>query len=312
MIGRELVHMLLEEGANVHVADLKHPQDMKSLVTFHNVDLRNFSSCLDLCDGMDYVFNLVGIKCSPKVAIHEPAKIIGPMLQFNANMLEAAMLKNVEWYLYTSTVGVYQPSEILKEDDVWNTQPSKNDWFGGWAKRLGELHCEAYQRQYKQGRGSIVRPANVYGSFDNFDLDSAMVIPSLIRKAFSNDRLEVWGDGSAIRDFVHARDVARGMMFAVKNKITQPLNMGSGDEISIKRIAEAIAKAANVPIEWDSSKPKGDPRRVFDMSRAKSLGFTPNISIEEGIQETIEWYLKNKHLADSGVDVFKSLDNELR
>lgn len=311
MIGRELVELLLEEGANIYVADIKQPEDMKEKVTFKRVDLREFSSCLDICEGMDYVFNLVGIKCSPKVAIHEPAKIMGPMMQFNANMLEAAMKQNVKWYLYTSTVGVYQPSEILKEDDVWSTQPSKNDWFGGWAKRMGELHCEAYQRQYKEGKCSIVRPANVYGPHDNFDLDSAMVIPSLIRKAFSHDKLEVWGDGSAIRDFVHARDVARGMIFAVKNKITQPLNMGSGDEISIKRIAEAIAKIADVPIVWDTSKPKGDPRRVFDMSRAANLGFTPEISIEKGIEETIDWYLKNKQYADTGIDVFKSLDKEL-
>ena len=311
MIGRELVNLLLKEGANVFIADLKEPNDLKDKVTFKRVDLRDFSSCLKICKGMDYVFNLVGIKCSPKVAIHELAKIMGPMMQFNTNMLEAAMKQNVKWYLYTSTVGVYQPSEILREDDVWSTQPSKNDWFGGWAKRMGELHCEAYQRQYKEGKCSIVRPANVYGSHDNFDLDSAMVVPSLIRKAFNNKKLKVWGDGSAIRDFVHARDVARGMIFAVKNKVTQPLNMGSGDEISIKRIAETIAKVANVSIEWDTTKPKGDPRRVFDMTRAKELGFEPEISIEQGLKETIEWYLENKQFADTGIDVFKSLEKEL-
>lgn len=305
MIGRELVQILLEKEADVYVADLKQPEDLKSKVTFVNVDLREFSSCLKICKGMDYVFNLVGIKCSPRVCIEEPAKIMGPMMQFNTNMLEAAMQQDVKWYLYTSTVGVYQPAEVLREDDVWSTQPSKNDWFGGWAKRMGELQCLAYQRQYGEGKCSIVRPANVYGSHDNFDLDSAMVVPSLIRKAFSNDKLEVWGDGSAIRDFIHARDVARGMIFAVENKITEPLNLGSGDEISIKRIAEAVAKEASVEIEWDTSKPTGDARRVFDMSRAKEHGFAPEISIEEGVKETIQWYLQNKEVADAGKDVFK-------
>ena len=307
MIGRELVTILLDKGADVHVADLKQPEDLKEKVTFVKVDLREYSSCLKICEGMDYVFNLVGIKCSPRVCIEEPAKIMGPMMQFNTNMLEAAMHHDVKWYLYTSTVGVYQPAEVLKEDDVWQTQPSKNDWFGGWAKRMGELQCQAYQKQYGEGRCSIVRPANVYGPYDNFDLDSAMVIPSLIRKAFSNDTLEVWGDGSSIRDFIHARDVARGMIFAVENKITEPLNLGSGDEISIKRIAEAVASEANVEIEWDTSKPTGDHRRVFDMERAKSYGFQPQISIEEGVKETIQWYLKNKDMADSGKDVFKLL-----
>jgi len=307
MIGRELVSLLLEKGANVYVADLKQPEGLKDKVTFVKVDLREYSSCLQICEGMDYVFNLVGIKCSPRVCIEEPAKIMGPMMQFNTNMLEAAMHHNVRWYLYTSTVGVYQPAEVLKEDDVWSTQPSKNDWFGGWAKRMGELQCQAYQKQYGEGRCSIVRPANVYGSHDNFDLDSAMVVPSLIRKAFSNDFLEVWGDGSSIRDFIHARDVARGMIFAVENKITEPLNLGSGDEISIKRIAEAVAREANVEIRWDISKPTGDHRRVFDMERAKSYGFEPLISIEAGVKETIQWYLENKTMADSGKDVFKLL-----
>ena len=308
MIGRELVTLLLEQGADVHVADLKHPEDMADKVTFHHVDLRDFYDCLEICKGMDYVFNLVGIKCSPRVCIEEPANIMGPMMQFNTNMLEAAMKQNVKWYLYTSTVGVYQPAEVLREDDVWTTQPSRNDWFGGWAKRMGELQCQAYQKQYGEGKCSIVRPANVYGPHDNFDLDSAMVIPSLIRKAFSNDTLQVWGDGSSIRDFIHARDVARGMIFAVENKITEPLNLGSGDEISIKRIAEAVASEAGVEIEWDNSKPTGDHRRVFDMERAKSHGFYPQISIEEGVKETIEWYLENKSMADSGKDVFKLLE----
>ena len=308
MIGRQLVSLLLEKGADVHVADLKHPKDMADKVTFHKVDLRDFYGCIKLCEGMDYVFNLVGIKCSPRVCIEEPANIMGPMMQFNTNMLEAAMKQNVKWYLYTSTVGVYEPAEVLKEDDVWKTQPSKNDWFGGWAKRMGELQCLAYERQYGEGKCSIVRPANVYGPNDNFDLDSAMVIPSLIRKAYSNEKLQVWGDGSAIRDFIHARDVARGMIFAVENKITEPLNLGSGDEISIKRIAEAVADEAKVEIEWDKTKPTGDPRRVFDMSRAKSYGFTPEISIEQGIKETINWYLNNKEVADAGKDVFKLME----
>jgi len=307
MIGRQLVALLLERNAIVHVADIKKPTGMSDKILFHEVDLRSYDSCLQVCENIDFVFNLVGIKCSPRVCIEEPASIMGPMLQFNTNMLEAAMKQNVEWYLYTSTVGVYEPAEVLREDDVWKTQPSKNDWFGGWAKRMGELQCQAYERQYGQGKCSIVRPANVYGPHDTFDPDSAMVIPSLIRKAFTNGKLEVWGDGSAIRDFIHAKDVARGMLFVVENKITEPLNLGSGDEISIKRIAETIAHAANIPIEWDTSKPTGDARRVFDMSRADKLGFKPQISIEEGIKNTIEWYLENQEVANTSKDVFKAL-----
>jgi len=306
MIGRELVSLLHGRGAKVRVADIKDPVDMSN-IEFVRADLRDFSDCKKIVKDMDYVFNLVGIKCSPKVCLERPADIMGPMMQFNTNMLEAAMNEGVEWYLYTSTVGVYQPAEVLCEDDVWQTQPSKNDWFGGWAKRMGELQCQAYEKQYGAGKCSIVRPANVYGPYDNFDPDSSMVVPSLIRKAFSGDKMEVWGDGSAVRDFIHARDVAEGMLFVVENKITQPINLGSGDEVTIKQVADAVAKIAGVEVMWDTTKPTGDARRVFDMTRAHSLGFFPKISIEDGIKETVEWYVKNQNVANSSVDTFKSM-----
>jgi GDP-L-fucose synthase len=306
MIGRELVSLLQARGARVRVADIKDPDGMND-IEFVRADLRDFSDCKKIVKGMNYVFNLVGIKCSPKVCLERPADIMGPMMQFNTNMLEAAMKEGVDWYLYTSTVGVYQPAEVLVEDDVWQTQPSKNDWFGGWAKRMGELQCQAYERQYGEGRCSIVRPANVYGAHDNFDLESAMVVPSLIRKAFSGNKLSVWGDGSAIRDFIHARDVAEGMIFAVENKITQPMNLGSGEGVTIKKVTEIVAEIAGVEVEWDTTKPSGDARRVFDMTRANSFGFFPKISIEDGIRETVSWYLENKNFADAGLDSFKSM-----
>ena len=162
MIGRQLVDMLIEEGATVRVADLNEPINMSDKIEFCKVDLKEYSSCRDICKGMEYVFNLVGIKASPKICLEKPATIMGPMLQFNTNMLEAAMGEGVEWYLYTSTVGVYEPAEVLYEDAVWKTQPSRNDWYGGWAKRMGELQCEAYKVQFGEGKCSIVRPANVW------------------------------------------------------------------------------------------------------------------------------------------------------
>jgi GDP-L-fucose synthase len=305
MIGRQLVDLLLKEEANVFVADLNEPIGMSKDIVFHKVDLKQYDNCLEICTGMDYVFNLVGIKCSPKVCIEQPADIMGPMMQFNTNMLEAAMKSNVMWYLYTSTVGVYEPAEVLFEDAVWTSQPSKNDWFGGWAKRMGELQCQAYERQYGEGKCSIVRPANVYGPYDNFDPTSAMVIPSLIRKACENETLEVWGDGTPVRDFIHARDVAEGMLHVVRNKITDPVNLGSGTGLTIKRIAEAIASEFDRPIRWLTDAPKGDARRVFDTQRAETLGFTPSISIEDGLKETIEWFKENKHIVDKRYDVFK-------
>jgi GDP-L-fucose synthase len=303
MIGRQLVNLLLEKGADVTVADINEPTGLPEEIKFVKANLLYFDQCQSICQDQDYVFNLVGIKCSPKVTLEQPADIMGPMMQFNTNMLEAAMKANVKWYLYTSTVGVYTPAEIFYEDDVWNGSPSPNDWYGGWAKRMGELQCEAYEKQYGEGKCSIVRPANVYGPYDNFDLKNAMVVPSLIRKAYENDILEVWGDGSPIRDFIHAKDVARGMMFAVENKITKPINLGSGNEVTIGQVAEFVAKYFNKPIQFSPEKPSGDAKRLFSMERANSYGFYPEISIEEGLEDAIEWFILNKDLVDKRVNV---------
>ena len=304
MIGRELVKLLVATGASVTVADISPNTNLVGVI-YRQVDLCYFDQCLEVCDGQDIVFNVAGIKGSPKMCAEQPADFMVPMLQFNTNMMEAAMRNDVEWYLYTSSVGVYEPAEVLREDDVWSTFPSPNDRFAGWTKRMGELQAQAYSIQYNKNNISIVRPANVYGNNDNFDPENAMVIPSLIRKAFENNDLEVWGDGSAIRDFIHAKDVALGMIHVVKNKITEPVNLGSGDGIAIKTIAEIISKRFNKDINWLTDKPTGDARRVFDMTRAYGYGFKPSITIESGINETIDWFLENKDTIDKRYNAFK-------
>jgi len=304
MIGREIVKLLVGLEAIVTVADISENTNLNN-VDYRKVDLRYFDQCKDICRGQDFVFNVAGIKGSPKMCAEQPADFMVPMLQFNTNMMEAAMKEGVSWYLYTSSVGVYQPSEVLREDDVWKTFPSPNDRFAGWAKRIGELQAEAYAIQYGKNNVSIVRPANVYGNNDNFDPENAMVIPSLIRKAHDNQQLEVWGDGSAVRDFIHAKDVAMGMLHVVENKITDPVNLGSGDGVLIKTIAELISKKFNKKIKWLTEKPTGDARRVFDMTRAYSAGFRPSISIEDGINETIDWFLDNKEVIDKRFNAFK-------
>lgn len=303
MIGRQLVQLLVDKGAQVTVADMNMPEGLPLGVGYVKTDLRYFDQCEKICWGKDYVFNLIGIKASPKVTMEQPADIMGPMMQFNTNMLEAAMKANVKWYLYTSTVGVYTPAEVFYEDDVWKGSPSPNDWYGGWAKRMGELQCEAYAKQKGINICSIVRPANVYGPYDNFDLNNAMVVPSLIRKAYENDVIEVWGDGSPIRDFVHAKDVARGMIFAVENQITEPLNLGSGTGVTIKELAEIVAEYFNKPIQWSPEKPSGDAKRIFSMDRAYSYGFKNEVSLKEGIKDAIEWFISNKDIVDKRFNI---------
>jgi nucleoside-diphosphate-sugar epimerase len=190
---------------------------------------------------MDYVFNLVGIKCSPKVTMEQPFDIMGPMMQFNTNMIEAALTTpSVKWFLYTSTVGVYTPAEIFYEDDVWNGYPSRNDWYGGWAKRMGELQCEAYEKQHGEGKCSIVRPANVYGPYDNFDPKNAMVVPSLIRKAYENDIIEVWGNGQQTRSFLYVDECVEAVLRLMESDFTGPVNIGSEEMVTINQLAELV------------------------------------------------------------------------
>jgi len=298
MIGRYLVEKLLSKKCKVTVVSLDEPEDLPQEVKFIKLDLTILENCMKICEGKDYIFNLIGIKGSPKMSRERPASFMVPMIMFNTAMMEAAMRNNVKWYLYTSSVGVYHPAEVFKEDDVWKTFPSENDKHPGWAKRIGELQADAYKIQYGRDNISIVRPANVYGKWDNFDPETAMVIPSLINRIVSGESpLVCWGDGTPIRDFIYAGDCADGMIHMVENGITDPVNLGSGEGVSIREVAEAIRDNYNkeVEIEWDITKPKGDARRLMDTTRAESYGFKCTTELHDGIRETLEWFLENRN-----------------
>jgi len=312
LIGRPLVESLVDMGAKVRIASLDDPSRAHPLAEFIRADLTSFRSCLDVCDEMDYVFHLAGIKGSPAMTAQKPASFFVPTISFNTNMMEAARQCSVKKYLFTSTIGVYAPAEIFYEDDVWKTFPSENDKFAGWAKRMGELQAEAYKIEYNWRDIQIVRPANVYGPYDNFDPENAMVIPALVKRALDGENpLVVWGDGSPIRDFIHAHDVARGMMLVMEKGSGHPVNLGSGVGVSIKEIVEIIVSnmKEKPQVIWDSTKPSGDRKRLMDTSRSRELGFVPEVSLEEGIKEVMQWYLKNKATVDQRYNVFKR--NEL-
>jgi len=289
MVAQQLVKLLKEEGANVTTVDLPTSGVKADL----QGDLRDRSFCKEIVKGQEIVFNLAGLKGSPQRVLEAPGSFSVPQVQFGANMAEISFNSDIEWYLYTSSYGVYAESDIMKEDDVWKTFPSKHDWYPGWAKRMGELNVEAYMKERGSNNCSIVRPANVYGPYDNAIFDKwAMVVPSLIRKGYNDDVLEVWGDGSPIRDFIYSEDVARGMLHMVKNKVSDPVNLGSGTGVTIKEVAGIIADYFGKEIKWDTTKPMGDMKRLMSTKRAESYGFNPQISLKDGIIKTIEWYEK--------------------
>lgn len=308
MVGQPLVDKLVQKGAKVTVVSLDDRSRVKNKdIIFLQQDLRDFNVCIDITKDKDIVFHVAGIKGSPVLTRDKPASFFVPMLQFNTNILEAARVNNIDWTLYTSTVGVYGPSEVFQEDKLWDDFPSKNDWFAGWAKRIGELQAEAYAIQYKVKNISIVRPVNIYGKYDNFNPQTSMVIPSLIYRALkAKEELVVWGDGSPIRDFVNSMDVADAMIFCVENEITDPVNIGNGKGISIKELVETIISSIgnNLEIVWDTTKPNGDKCRVADTTRLQNFGFTPKVSLHNGIQDTIDWYIQNQQDINRRYEVF--------
>ena len=287
MIGREIAILLANAGAHVRVVSLDKVNIHGSIEHVYG-DLTDFEFCKEQTRDMDCVFHVAGIKGSIKVTVENPASFFVPLLMFNTNVLEASRLNKVPKLVYTSSIGAYSASEIFIESEEEDLAPPM-DMYPGWAKRMAEMQIQAYRTQYGLENYSVVRPCNVYGPGDNFG-EWSMVIPSLIKKAHENDVIEVWGDGSPIRDFIHCRDVANGMIHMVENGVTTPVNLGSGLKTSIKDIATIISKYTNKPLKFNVSRNCGDSKRLMDMSRSTQCGFTPSISLEDGIIETIEWY----------------------
>jgi len=301
MIGRQLILLLLEKNcSNITIVGRRPKNEIKDIFTqcryFDKLTLDKYPKQFKkLCkNDFQIVFNLTGKKGSPYTVKNYPVDFFSSVIKVNSNLLDL-IYEKVEWYVFTSTIGVYPPAEIFNEKDVWKGFPSEKDWFGGWAKRMGELELEAYKQQFGFDRYSIIRPSNVYGPYDCFDNKlSSTVISSLIFKCFNrkHNAINVWGDGTPIRDFIYAKDVARGMIFAVENEIKGALNMGSGIPITIDELVKTIIKNidSNIEIIYDKSKPNGDAKRLMNMEKAFSLGYLLETSLEEGIEKSIKWY----------------------
>ena len=281
-------------GANgmVGTALMKVLGRSKTYFKIKGVDIETdmtIKSNTEIIKDYDHIYHLAGKKGSPQTAKERPADYL-PMLQFDANIIEAVGKYKPEWFLYTSSIGVYPPMEVYEEDKVWHEVPSENDKIPGYIKRMGELGCYAIRATYGYDNISIVRPANIYGPNDNFGKNS-MVIPALIKKGHEDDVINVWGDGSPTRDFIYCEDVARGMLHMVENKVNDTVNLGSGEGVKISDIANTIGRHFDKEVKYDTTKPNGDMKRLMSMKRANDYGFKPTTSLDGGIQKTIDWYL---------------------
>ncbi len=218
-------------------------------------------------------------------------------------LIEYARRFEVEKFVAIGTVCAYPKFAPVpfREDDLWNGYPEETNAPYGLAKKMMLVQAQAYRAQY--GFDCIfLLPVNLYGPRDNFDLQTSHVIPALIRKCFEaketgKDEIVLWGDGSPTREFLYVEDAAEGIVLATERfNGASPVNLGTGDEISIRELAEMVAAEVGFTgrITWDRSKPNGQPRRGLDVNRAQELfGFSARYHLRDGLRKTVAWFLEN-------------------
>jgi GDP-L-fucose synthase len=254
---------------------------------------------------------------NPEVVIHLAARVGGiganmrnpgsffyDNLMMGVQMIEQGRQHNIEKFVAVGTICAYPKFAAIpfKEEDLWNGYPEETNAPYGLAKKMLLVQSQAYRQQY--GFNSIyLLPVNLYGPDDNFDPDFSHVIPALIKKVFDakekgEDHITVWGTGKATREFLYVKDAAEGIVLASeKYNNPYPVNLGAGFEISIKELVELICQLMEFKgkVEWDASKPDGQPRRCLDTSRARSeFGFVARTALIEGLKDTIDWYVKSR------------------
>jgi GDP-L-fucose synthase len=232
-----------------------------------------------------------------------PAEFFYDNLMMGVQLMHEAWKRGVGKFVALGTVCAYPKYTPVpfKEDDIWNGYPEETNAPYGLAKKMLLVQAQAYRQQY--GFNAIfLLPVNLYGPGDNFNLSSSHVIPALIRKCLEAQEhdekdLVVWGDGSPTREFLYVEDAAEGILLATeKYNGPDPVNLGSGFEISVKDLAEMIARLTGFQgkLVFDTTRPNGQPRRGLDVSRAERLfGFRARVAFEEGLRRTIAWYRKN-------------------
>jgi GDP-L-fucose synthase len=231
-----------------------------------------------------------------------PYQFLMENLQIQNNLIDGAYKTGVEKFIFLGSSCIYPKfaSQPLKEEHLLtdSLEPT-NEWYA-IAKITGVKSCQAIRKQYNKDYVSLM-PTNLYGYFDNFDLQSSHVLPAMLRKfheAKINNHSDVtlWGSGTPMREFLFVDDLAEAVVFALENKLPEYLyNVGSGQDITIKELAETIQKIIGHQgnIIWDASKPDGTPRKLMDVSKMKALGWEYSTDLEDGIKKTYQWFLEN-------------------
>jgi len=263
-------------------------------------DLRIWENCVEAVRGNEIVIHLAASVGGIGANREHPGKFFYDNLMMGVQLMEAARLAKSEKFVALGTVCAYPKftPAPFKEDDLWNGYPEETNAPYGLAKKAILVQARAYRTEY--GFNAIyLLPVNLYGPGDNFDPKSSHVIAALIRKVAEAQKegknfIDVWGTGKASREFLFVEDAAEGIILAAERyDKPEPVNIGSGMEITIKELITLICRLMNFKgeIRWDATKPDGQPRRTLDTSRAeKEFGFRAKTSFEEGLKKTIEWY----------------------
>ena len=298
LVGIHLVKKCLTAGYEVVGVDMRHSENLPTSerFTFYEMDLTIEDNVKNLFffETPDAVFNCFGIKGSPLRAKEKPVDFLYPSFKINTEIINQCAKNNI-WLIFVSSVGVYAPAETFVENSVWKTLPSEADWFPSWSKRMGEVLLEACKVQYNYTNWAIIRPANIFGEYDNFD-GTGTVIATQCKKVFeAENEIEAWGDGTPIRDFVYAGDVANAILDLYERKLHTTINFGAGEEITIKSMIEQLIKISgkDISIKWDTSKPNGDMRRQMDTTKQKQLYLLPKTSFKDALKITYEYYINN-------------------
>ncbi len=266
-------------------------------------DLRIKENCNLITKGVDYVFHIAAHVGGIGLNKEKPGELFYDNLVMGTHLMEEARKNDVKKFISLGTICSYPKltSQPIKEDSLWSGYPEEITAPYGLAKKMQLVQSMAYKEQYNFNSITVF-VTNLFGPGDNFEDGTSHVVPSLIKKIWNAKQnkekfVSVWGDGTATRDFLFVDDAANGLITAAeKYNKTDPINLGTGVEISIKELVNLIMKIMNVnlEIEWKTDMPNGQPRRCVSTERAfNEIEFKPQITLEEGLRRTIEWYKAN-------------------
>lgn len=269
-------------------------------------DFRSQESCKKLFDEIqpDVVIHLAATCGGIGANMRSPGLYFYDNMSMGLNIIEQSRMSRIDKFIFIGTVCAYPKFCPIpfKEDDIWNGYPEETNAPYGVAKKALFVMLDSYKQQYGLN-STVLVPSNLYGPYDNFKDESSHVIPALIKKistAIKNKdkRIHIWGDGSASREFLYAPEAAVAICRSINiDTGCQPINIGSGEEITIRKLVETLCDQMSYDgdIVWDKSKPNGQPRRCVDISKAQDiLGWENSISIETGLTSTIKWYYESK------------------